>query len=127
NFHSWFKMKKSASVEILHLIDIGNTSATYALAVNGRLSKVLSLPCDQIPQKVKICSKKGEKYRNIVLIASVVPKNTEKVTSELYARGISHIMEVGQDISVPLQHLYKNGKKLGIDRQIDAYGAIISN
>lgn len=113
-------------IEILHLVDIGNTHATYGLAINGHIKRLESLPVDSIPEKIRICSKKGLLYLNIVLIASVVPKNTEKVKSELYARGISNIVELGVDLKVPLKNLYGNAEKLGIDRKIDAFGAIQS-
>ncbi len=119
-------MKKSQFSEVLHLVDIGNTNATYGFAIGGSLNKVESVSLNEIPEKIKICSKKGAQYKNIVLIASVVPKNTEKVLSELYARGISNILEIGKDIKVPIKNFYENDKKLGIDRKIDAYGAIQS-
>ena len=112
--------------EILHLVDIGNTKASYGFTVAGRLNEVQSINVDEIPEKIKICSKKGANYKNIVLIASVVPKNTEKIKSELYSRGISEIFEIGKDIKVPLRSFYKNNEKLGIDRKIDAYGSIQS-
>lgn len=120
-------MKNNEPVEILHLVDIGNTTATYGLALGGRLTRVESIPVIDIPEKIRICSKKGSKYKNIVLIASVVPKNTEKVTSELYARGLSEILEIGKDLKFSLKNFYKNDEKLGIDRKIDAFGAIQSN
>jgi type III pantothenate kinase len=117
-------MKKSKITEILHLVDIGNSNATYGLAIHGRIKTIESVPVNSIPEKIRIYAKKRANYKNIVLIASVVPKNTEKVTSELYARGISEIIEIGKDIKVPLHSFYKNSEKLGIDRKIDAYGAI---
>ncbi len=119
-------MKTSKFTEVLHLVDIGNTKATYGLVTNNRLNKVESIAVTDIPEKIKICSKKGASLKNIVLIASVVPKNTEKVLSELYSRGLSDVFEIGKDIHVPLKNLYKNDQKLGIDRKIDAYGAIQS-
>lgn len=113
-------------IEILHLIDIGNTSATYGLAQNSKLKHTESLSYDDIPQKILKNAKKGFKYSNIVVISSVVPQKTEKIVSVLYSRGNWTVYEIGKHILVPVKDLYKNSKKLGIDRRINAYGAIQS-
>jgi type III pantothenate kinase len=116
-----------SKTEILHLVDIGNTRATYSRAVNGRLSPVKSLIWSEIPEKIRSQSKKGAQYKNIVIISSVVPQNMQKITSELYARGPYSVLEVGKDLLIPLKHKYKNINKLGVDRKINAYGAVVSH
>ena len=116
-------MKK---IEILHLLDIGNTSATYARSIKNKLSRTEFMACDEIPEKIRICSKKGDKFENIVIVSSVVPKNTQKIKSDLFARGNYTIYEIDKDIPVALKNKYENIKKLGIDRKINAYGAIRS-
>ena len=113
--------------EKLHLIDIGNTSASYGLVIGNKIIKSHSLLIDEIPELIQKNDKKGSKLNYTVLIASVVPESTEHLISELNARGKFEIYEIGKDIPVPIKTLYKNQSKLGIDRKIDAFGAIQSN
>lgn len=118
-------MKKT---EIIHLIDIGNTSASYAICRNGQLGTVESLNYDKIPKKVLKSSKNGLKSKNIAVIACVVPEIGRKIKSEIYASSSQiQVCEIGQDIPVSLSNKYKSSNKLGIDRKINAYGAMLSH
>jgi len=54
------------------------------------------------------------------MIASVVPELTPRVKGIVKGRGI-RIMEVGKDVKVPMEALYKNPKKLGVDRLLNAF------
>jgi len=119
-------MKNTQKTEILHLIDIGNTSITYGVATKGRLTRLESIEINDVPEKVKIYSKSGSKFENIIIISSVVPKNSNFIISELNARGHFKILELGKDINVPIQSKYKNNSKLGMDRKINAFGAVSS-
>lgn len=114
------------NTEILHLIDIGNTSATYGLAIHGKISKVTSMASSSIPEKIFLNAKKGLNLQNIVIISSVVPKKSDFVISELNARGNFTVYEVGKNIPAPLKSLYENQSNLGMDRKINAFGAIFN-
>jgi len=110
----------------IHLIDIGNTSATYGITLDSKTVKSQSLLINQIPELVRKNNKSGLKQENIILISSVVPQSTDYLISELNARGKFVIYEIGKDIPVPIKSLYEKESKLGIDRKIDAFGAIKS-
>lgn len=120
-------MKINQKEETLHLIDIGNTSATYGLAKNGKIMKTEALSSCQIPEKIINYPKSGRNLSQKVIISSVVPKITEKLISDLNAHGTFEIIVIGADLQVPLKTNYKNVSKLGIDRKINAYGAISSH
>ncbi len=119
-------MKSTQKKEIIHLIDIGNTSASYGLVIDKKITKSQSLQINEIPELIQKSNKKGLKDGNTVVIASVVPESTELLISELNARGKFNILEIGRDIPVPIKTLYKNPSKLGVDRKIDAFGAVKS-
>lgn len=114
-------------MDLLHLIDIGNTSATYATASKGRILASGPIEIDKIPEKIKKKAKSGLKNKNIVIISSVVPNLTDFIVSEINARGSFEVLILGKDIQIPLRSKYKKSKKLGIDRKINAYGAITSH
>lgn len=120
------KRMRSFQEPLLHLVDIGNTSASYGLVINNKIIKSQSVSINEIPEIIQKRTKKGLKEDNIVVIASVVPKSSDYLISALNARGKFKIHEIGKDIPVPIRTLYKNASKLGIDRRIDAFGAIES-
>lgn len=111
----------------IHLIDIGNTSATYGIAVQGKIVQTKSISINDFPKLFQKNNKSGLKTDNLIVIASVVPEKTEKLISELNSCGKFEVLEIGKDIPVPVHSLYKKSSKLGIDRKIDAFGAIKSN
>jgi type III pantothenate kinase len=120
-------MKIVKNSEIIHLVDIGNTSATYGLAQNGKIIKTESLnPCDT-PERIINQSKSGRNLSQKIIISSVVPKITEKLISAFNAYGSFDTIVLGQDLQIPLKTNYKNVSKLGVDRKINAYGAISSH
>jgi len=104
------------------LLDVGNTSITYGIEKNGRLSHHNSCLIDDIPKNIKKNAHGGVKIKKIAVISSVVPKNTKKLASFFKKEGYT-LLIAGQNLPVPVKHRYKKPKKLGIDRLVNIYGA----
>ena len=105
---------------MLVLLDVGNTSITFGLYQKGRISRPESYLHNEIPQiKAKIKLSGGNSHTNIIISSNVpvlIPILRKALSSYL-------LWVVGEDLPVPLKHKYKNIQKLGIDRQVNLYGA----
>ena len=108
---------------MLLLLDIGNTAATYGVYQGGRFLQTGSCLYSDIPKLVNICLKSGvnTKHFNLV-IASVVPKITQKITSFSRKKGVKTWV-AGQNLPIPIKHPYPKSQKPGMDRLVCLYGA----
>jgi type III pantothenate kinase len=99
-------------------IDIGNTNLGLGyLKALGKGMKIWKLRTSDLNDLKKLL--RTLDY-DLVMIASVVPELTSKVKRVLKRKSVE-VIEVGKDIKVPMEILYKKPKKLGIDRLLNAF------
>ncbi len=106
-------------------VDIGNTSAHFALySTGGALKKEFRVSTPEIGTKAAgIIRKNISKNKPDVIAASVVPKASQvlkKVVSQKL--GLPFFL-IGKDLPVPIKNRYKNPKQVGVDRLLNAYAA----
>lgn len=103
---------------MLLAIDIGNTNISFALFKGSRIIKKWD-----IPLKEYRCIRKLEKPVKAALICSVVPKLTQRISSDI--KKITGIKPkiIGKGIRLPLKSLYQKPKQPGADRLLNAYAA----
>lgn len=104
-------------------LDIGNTSVTRGLYQNGRWSHFGYSLFSDIPKFVKKVSRSGGKKQIKTIISSVVPKKTRFIVNLIGRNPRFEVFVAGKDLKIPLNHRYRS-KKLGMDRQVNLYGAI---
>jgi len=107
------------------LIDVGNTSTSYAVVRGGRLTGIGNVATDSFPKIVRSLLKKvGNNPNRGIVISSVVPNIANKI-AKIASRigGYGKIWVVGRNIRVPIKHKYKYINRLGSDRLVNAYGA----
>ncbi len=114
-------MKKTP--EKLLLLDIGNTSVSYAFYEGARLSPAGCFKSGDIPKFIKKFASSGKKSNIKVIFVSVVPKLSLLVRKLARACRVP-ALEAGRDLELPLQHRYRKRKQLGPDRQICVYAAL---
>lgn len=105
-------------------IDIGNTAGTVGFYEGGRLKDFRSIGYNAIPKYVKKIAKSGSNIQCHVIISSVVPKITSFLKSSISRIKWVNIWIAGDNLTLKIAHKYKNYNKLGIDRKVNAYGAI---
>ncbi len=116
---------KKIEKEILLTIDIGNTLAKTGLFINGSLKSFFSLNYNEIPKYIEKIAASGKKNQINIIISSVIPKITSFVLDKIRRIKANIAISVaGRDIPITLKHKYKNYAALGLDRKVNAYGAI---
>lgn len=109
---------------MLLLLDIGNTAVTYGIYQGKRLLSHRSIVNDDIPKLFHIFDKSGGFSINNVVISTVVPQITHKILKRLKRIPGAKIWVVGKDLKVPINHKYNRLNELGIDRQVNIFGAL---
>lgn len=107
---------------MLALLDVGNTSISYALVKKGRLGQSHTHLYSDIPKIVRLIGKSGGKNSVRVILSSVVPEITKKIKKSVASHKNLKLEIVGSDIPVPIKHKYHDINTLGIDRQLNIYG-----
>lgn len=108
----------------LMVIDIGNTTAAYAVYQSRSLKHEGSILTANIPNKANFFNKSGVNRVNLVIISSVVPEKSKKLANLIRKKQPkTRVFEVGKQIKLKIPMDY-NPKKLGIDRLVNIYGAI---
>ena len=106
------------------LVDIGNTSAHFALCGNGAsFGKEARIRTSEIASTAKkIISKKylTQKKSLVVVAASVVPEATKALQQVVRDQLKLPFYVVGRDFEVPVVNRYKKPKQVGIDRLLNA-------
>lgn len=109
------------------LIDIGNTTIVYGLSCCNKIyKKDKILTADFLSEKTSAINKfKQLKRREIsaIVICSVVPKVTNKLTVLLKKIFSIKPLIIGKDIIVPMKNLYREKKQVGQDRLVASYAA----
>lgn len=109
---------------MLLLFDVGNTSITYGRYAGGRLLEFGSFVVDGIPKKYKNWSKGSVNSQIDAVISSVSPKKMAILSRNLLKINGLKTWVVGKNLPVPIPTGYQNQKKLGVDRRVNAYGAL---
>lgn len=112
---------------LLLAIDIGNTSATFGLFKNRALAKRWFGEDDIIPQIDSFLKKDGSKCMvDKVILCSVNPLLSNKIMRSLSKiSNKEDILVVSPDMIKGFKHKYFSINKLGRDRLVDLYGAMI--
>ncbi len=104
-------------------VDIGNTSAHFALYSGGRWKKQFRVKTAEISRGGAGIIRKNiqPKSSPAVVIASVVPSATAALKN-ITARKLGlETLVIGKDLQVPIANLYKNPRQVGIDRLLNAF------
>jgi len=108
---------------MLLAIDIGNTNITFGIFHKNKLIKKWKIPTN--PRAIQSIKKiAATKKPETIVICSVVPKLTAKLSSALKKFAKAKILIVGRNIKVPIKNLYKKPKQLGTDRLVNAYAGL---
>ncbi|OGW72426.1 MAG: hypothetical protein A2Y02_01235 [Omnitrophica bacterium GWA2_52_12] len=108
----------------LILMDAGNTALTCALYWKGRVHAVYSIQNDNVPKFLRNFDLGGLKSIYKIVLCSVNPKMTDIVKKWRGRFRAFPLFEAGKDLRVHLKHKYLNINKLGIDRQVNLFGAV---
>lgn len=108
----------------LWLIEIGNS--TISVASNRALSRgrFREFADDEIPEIRQFIIKNRVRIGEMGIICSVVPKNEYKIRTSLRSFKNFKLLSMGVDIPVEIRSRYRNYKRLGMDRKVNAYGAL---
>ncbi len=115
-------------------IDIGNANVTIALYLNGVEESVRAIPgrdTDQIAdflknswEKVPFAKSAREKVRDgRIVISSVKPAWTKKITEMAKTKLGEKILVIGKDIPMPMNMAVREPEKVGTDRVVAAAAA----
>ncbi|NQT95357.1 MAG: type III pantothenate kinase [Candidatus Omnitrophica bacterium] len=113
---------------MLLAIDIGNTNIVIGIFKGKRIHKRLRLKtestCLDIKRRLKGAVGFKKKAFEAVIISSVVPGLSKKITG--IVRDLLKIepLLLGKDIRVPIKNLYKNPKQVGQDRLVNSYACL---
>lgn len=106
-------------------LDIGNTSTSFGIYENGRFQRTGHILSSSVPLFVKksLVNDSHNPSLNII-ISCVVPPVLYKIMKLTARKGVrKRVLIIGKNYRLPLKHRYKNLKRLGSDRQVNAYGA----
>ncbi len=116
---------RTAQSEKWLFMDVGNTALTFQALHGSGLSAHFSIPNNDIPKLIYKLSKKGLiDSDTLIAIASVVPQISRFLTNEFRKTAVKTVLLAGENFPVKIRHKYNNYSKLGIDRKINAAGAI---
>jgi len=106
------------------IIDIGNTSLMVCTPLKAGGYKSHKYAESEIPNIIQKIAKSRGKSLKIVLVCSVVPIMCAKLIKGLKRYKNVKIIRIGYEIPLGIKSRYKNHSKLGVDRQVNAYGAL---
>ncbi len=104
-------------------IDIGNSYTQIGFFRNNKMRGHGSLESGKFPKYLQKLVKSGRLRSKNVVISSVSPKNLSKVKQILAKNGGSKPKIISISGLSGIKYRYKDPKKLGLDRAINAYGA----
>lgn len=107
----------------LLLVDIGNTSAHFALYKGGRFLKEFRVRTPQLKNLASSAIKKNvpSSFQPTVLIASVVPDAATLLKRICQKELHFKTWQIGKEIPVPITNRYKNPQQVGVDRLLNAF------
>lgn len=105
-------------------VDIGNTSVTFGVCAKRlAIRKAFSLEHGQCTAGILKSRLKGSAPYAVV-ISSVVPSLTPKVSAALKRLFQAPVYVVGRDMKVPLKNKYRYPRQVGQDRLVNAFAAV---
>jgi len=112
---------------VLLTVNIGNTNISLGLFRLRRLEGRFIIPTgsnrDYSLHLKKVLA--GNKIREAVVISSVAPDVTRVLAGELKKVCAAPIYNIGKDIAVPIRNLYRDPKRVGSDRLVNAYAGVM--
>lgn len=105
-------------------IDIGNSSLAMASQQGQKLEYEGSYSDGDIPRIVRKITLGGGKFNKNVIIVSVVPKIERNLIRKLASLKGVGIYRAGHNLPLKVKNAYRQPKKLGLDRQVNVYGAL---
>jgi type III pantothenate kinase len=115
-------MKRESASQLICL-DIGNSSASYAVYRRGRLAKVGRTESSKIPEKMRqLLAERHSFPISHIVICSVVPDLGLKVRALARQREGVKFLEIGREIKLRFRHKYLNINRLGKDRVANVWG-----
>lgn len=105
-------------------VDIGNTTISFGvLGKKGEIGKVFDLSHSKCTCRALKNEIKGAAIDNVI-ICSVVPSMTPKVSTSLKRLFAAPVYILGKNISVPLVNRYLYPRQVGQDRLVNAYAVV---
>ncbi len=113
-------------------IDIGNTTCSFGVFEQGRLTKYFSMATQanqtarQVAAQVRRLAKRQRirfDAKTSVVLCSVVPRMSSVMVQALRLLGLRRIAVVGKHVRVPLVNRYTYPEQVGQDRLVGAYAA----
>ncbi len=113
-------------------VDIGNTNTTIGLFTELEVCAVAKFETARLVSKAKARSALGKKMKEAfkarqidsVILCSVVPAMTKKVSFSLGSLFSAKTIVVGQDVVVPVINRYRIPNQVGQDRLVNAYAGL---
>lgn len=109
---------------MLLAIDIGNTSASFAVFSQDKLKSSFRMATGRLDYKKFLQRQLCGKKITDVIIASVVPEATKKMQRSLESFVGKKPIIIGKDFVVPIKNRYKNPRQVGQDRLVNAFAAV---
>ncbi len=112
---------KNETPEIL-VIDVGNTSVRISHYSGMKFKKAARIKTSEIKKSAARVIKKNFPLKIIkaAVIASVVPAISRFLTQMIRVRFHVPVFQVGKDISAPIPNKYRDPRRVGMDRLMNA-------
>jgi len=109
---------------MLLVLDVGNTAVSHAVYDGKKLRDSGHILHRDLAAKIPVWLRAAGRSRLDIAVSSVVPDVTKALRRALKKNGGVRLWVAGENLPVPISHIYKNSRKLGIDRQVNIYGAL---
>lgn len=104
------------------VLDVGNTSITFALYEKGRRRKFGHVLHEDLGRRAPEWLKMSGGPLDVA-VSSVVPAVTAELKRRFKAPA-ARLWIAGENLDVPVKHHYRRPADLGIDRRVNIYGAL---
>jgi len=103
---------------------VGNTRARFGLFVDREMRESASALADDAPMVAKDVARLLENVHDArVVLSSVNPPAARAIAEALRREGGAEVLEIGEDVAIPLRHALDDASTLGQDRALCALGA----
>jgi len=109
---------------MLLAIDIGNTNISFGIFKAQKLVRRFDIPTKSYSLN-KIKSRLARFKLDDCIICSVVPKMTRCLQKDLKKFLSQPVYVLGRNLEVPIKNLYRFPKRVGQDRLVNAYSAVV--
>lgn len=105
-------------------LDAGNTALTFGFFREARLVRKGRVLHADAGRSLAKWLQKAEREPFDICLSSVVPSITKLVKRSLADKPGVRLFIAGENLPVPIKHKYRSIKKLGMDRQVNVFGAL---